>query len=545
MVGGWFQPELTYEGLGVLTLRGQRRVIRGPARVSIGSNGSTTASMTVSESLLEGDATADQSRTSASDGRRPARAISFDESEDWSGSLHIQTPEGLLSTAMDCYCTGALPVSPSPGQQIQLFLLVTEFRTSCAGNAAYWVAALGNFDASYFNDRRGFAAHPLLLRRPAPIVPEDEEKESFLARVLGPPDNGVIAFEFRDDLGFIDWVASPEDPNQRLKPDEGSFRITAAMVCGVHDEHTAGSGAGDLDWLPFDFTELLALATGAPVRIPWWEFRAGDGQLLRRVHIHSHPKPYVTWQPAIPHRVPGVGTLLTKASRSEYFGRTELRVALRLLLQARSNIGAIDESLRSLFVASETLCNLVLRRVKVYARDVLDETRLKTFKSALEEATQKLKVLREEPLIENEHQWRPSFLEGVMTQLTELPNRPQEPGFAKRMELLLADSELPDAEILDSYCATHREIGEARWSRLLAKYRGNTTHLGYVGIGEKGHDAQGILTVNRHLQDVLLRVILKKLGYDGEYQPAVFTMGAPSRLDWVRKTTPASVLGFR
>ena len=49
----------------------------------------------------------------------------------------------------------------------------------------------------------------------------------------------------------------------------------------------------------------------------------------------------------------------------------------------------------------------------------------------------------------------------------------------------------------------------------------------------------------RHLQDVLLRIILRKLGYDGEYQPAVLGSEASARVDWVTKAILPEQLGFR
>jgi len=47
-----------------------------------------------------------------------------------------------------------------------------------------------------------------------------------------------------------------------------------------------------------------------------------------------------------------------------------------------------------------------------------------------------------------------------------------------------------------------------------------------------------------HLHDLLLRVLLKKVGYDGAYQsPIPPVMQRPS-VDWVTPTTPAGLLGY-
>ena len=70
-------------------------------------------------------------------------------------------------------------------------------------------------------------------------------------------------------------------------------------------------------------------------------------------------------------------------------------------------------------------------------------------------------------------------------------------------------------------------------------------HRGYFEFRQLEQDVGEVLTVLNHLHDILVRILLKLLDYDGTYQPTVITMTARETVDWVTSDTPASVLGYR
>jgi hypothetical protein len=53
------------------------------------------------------------------------------------------------------------------------------------------------------------------------------------------------------------------------------------------------------------------------------------------------------------------------------------------------------------------------------------------------------------------------------------------------------------------------------------------------------------LILRDHLRDLLLRVLLKSIGYDGTYQPTTEKLQDLRPLDWVTIDTPASKLAYR
>lgn len=111
-------------------------------------------------------------------------------------------------------------------------------------------------------------------------------------------------------------------------------------------------------------------------------------------------------------------------------------------------------------------------------------------------------------------------------------------GFA--VAKLLKSFWLADAHILES----HYRGRQGGWAGLIAHYRGDVTHHGYLDILEAGHDMQEIADVTFHLHDVLTRVLLKILKFDGGYSPGIIPYKGAFRVDWVKPHFAARALGY-
>jgi len=69
-------------------------------------------------------------------------------------------------------------------------------------------------------------------------------------------------------------------------------------------------------------------------------------------------------------------------------------------------------------------------------------------------------------------------------------------------------------------------------------------HEGYFPIGAgKCSRQEGFRLVN-HLHDVLVRILLKMIGYQGTYVPTVARVAAQKVVDWVTPNTTAADLGY-
>ena len=103
---------------------------------------------------------------------------------------------------------------------------------------------------------------------------------------------------------------------------------------------------------------------------------------------------------------------------------------------------------------------------------------------------------------------------------------------------------LPDADVLQPQLAAHPLAGAHSFPGLLSSLRGSVTHEAYFDLPSGRHDVYEVSTVLDHLHDVLLRLILKTLGYAGPYQPPIVPIGGPAGVDWVTAGTTPGMLGY-
>jgi hypothetical protein len=102
---------------------------------------------------------------------------------------------------------------------------------------------------------------------------------------------------------------------------------------------------------------------------------------------------------------------------------------------------------------------------------------------------------------------------------------------------------LSDPEVLQPHLASHPHPASDNWPGLLSYYRGAATHEAYFDIRRR-NDVFDIVKVIDHLHDVLIRVLLKTIGYDGPYVSPIPPLTIRESPDWVTATTPAGSLGY-
>jgi hypothetical protein len=69
------------------------------------------------------------------------------------------------------------------------------------------------------------------------------------------------------------------------------------------------------------------------------------------------------------------------------------------------------------------------------------------------------------------------------------------------------------------------------------------THDAFFDFAQRD-DLYTILRVMHHLHDLLLRIVLKTIGYDGPYQSPISPVMNRNSVDWVQPTTPPAMLGY-
>lgn len=83
------------------------------------------------------------------------------------------------------------------------------------------------------------------------------------------------------------------------------------------------------------------------------------------------------------------------------------------------------------------------------------------------------------------------------------------------------------------------------WPKAIAKYHQLITHTGYIDFQGGDYDPDAVARTARHLHDLLLRLLLRLVDYDGHYPPRVEEMSDARPVDWVAPTTPVRRLGYR
>jgi hypothetical protein len=69
-------------------------------------------------------------------------------------------------------------------------------------------------------------------------------------------------------------------------------------------------------------------------------------------------------------------------------------------------------------------------------------------------------------------------------------------------------------------------------------------HSSYFDFERGLHDFQDVATIRSHLHDILIRIVLKMLYYDGTYQKAIPGPKGRYELNWVNPDVKADDLGY-
>ncbi len=538
----WFETAITYEGVGRATFGAPKGFLEGPSRICINELEETSIEMCVERSDCEKD-------------------LSFGLLEFLSGSLpeevegkkrliiggdpgngnpcdrvEIQTPTGIYQTVGKVLCTGHSFGSKQP-TTVKFHPLRAQFRSRESQKPAYWVIPLLNFRSEMVQCAPDLDKHPLRIF-PTPVAPNNLiGDEALIARFQLNSKNQLIVFESHGEHGFIERLPDYKERIERLENHRDRHLLTAVMV-GTIGDHPAGDFDSIEEWFPFEFPRILELASGGRVGMPWIETRDKSAQIVSRFHAGFGYPAYRKGHTAIDERVnTGVGSLLSGCHKSGVFRQTALKVAAKHLIRAGHREGTIEDDIVNLSIAFDTL-NEFFDLKKMRKEDNLSEEIEGKVKECLKETAKRIRDLASETLDSED----PSKLKTIAERVSSAPFRG--PSFGKQMLRLLHLFDLPDGEILTDFCDQHAPFGGIPWTTLIAKSRSIVVHSGFFDFQDGKHQIDDLVALKSHLQDILFRVLLKTLEYEGTYQPPVWKWAGCAGLDWVTKDTPASSLGY-
>jgi hypothetical protein len=539
VVNDWFEREIKYEGEGVAEFDNPKGWVKGHSVVHVAETGKFHVKMDVDEFECQ--------KTLGLDGRlgdlewlltgkRPqvvggmSMSSISSESANVCSKLEIQTEDGIFSVADKSIRFNSM------FDDVHFYPTVAYFGSRQEPRAKYWVLPLSNFAVLC---PPLFGYHPI-YRHPlrfhiVPVVPEGligrERQEAYL---LANGRNNLIVFKFGRGLAFIEPLPDFSERKRKLENCEACNLITAVMVGRTGNRSLDFPEA--IAWLPIDAIHLLTLASGHLVGSAWIEFRAANGNLVRRIHLTN------LWQANFQkgHAAIGVhqiGRLLSQAPQKL---SPNLRVAIRHLVKGtRKGLGT-EDNLSYLVRAIDTLCEPL--KSPPYDPAQFDAARWQQVQKEAKSAGDAIRqIARKADASGNETEAECEKL--IADRISSAANTSRRLQMDEAMSVLLQWAGLHDAAIVEQHFLNNpRPDGVKTLPQVVSMYRGRTIHESYFMFSDGTHNIEDVGRIQRHLTDILLRVILKNLGYAGEYRSVLAPGDKP--LDWVTPSTSAEQLGY-
>lgn len=528
----WFSNDITYEGWGIASFDNPLGTIEGKTIVTVDETGKLDVVMEAQELktdvLIHG--TGDfrfqkflQADFSKSDGVAFLGVNNINPCSE----LIIKTENGTFTSDGNIFHSQGFAVD----SKITFFLSRGIFTTENDEMAKYWVVPLINFLSTFHRH-----SHPKLTQHPlrlylTPIIPDiADEKKKQTAWLAANQANNLISFYFGDSIGYIQPILEYRNKKEALESREYDKCITALMISDVTDDLDENS-------FPYDYINLISLANGIKVGAAWVEYRDMFGNLVSRQHIHQIECVYKKGYAVIDETIhSGLGKLLSLASNSSEFQESYFGALISQMTRLQSNSRHVEDQMDLLCRSLDTLCEEFGISVKNLAKSLPDE-----YQSEINRIISNARVEVQELEKSTNAEIAP-VLQQIANRIENAKNIDRPFGLA--VIDLLEKYKLPDKEIMEKFYSSYSEIENTSWARTLSKYRGAAMHSGY--FAKEKFDIYDIAILEDHLHDILVRIVLKILGYDGEYQPRVIRHTVDGKtIDWVNENTQAFELGYK
>jgi hypothetical protein len=285
------------------------------------------------------------------------------------------------------------------------------------------------------------------------------------------------------------------------------------------------------------------MASGSRVGAPRIEFLDAQGHLSKRIHVHLGTNRYETGRPLTNDIINrgGLGRLLTCAGNSPEFTKTYLNIAINHLLLGLRDSQSLQDKISHLSRALDALAGESGLRTQ-YLLESADDAVKARVKEALRSAS-----LQIEGLAKAQNDLGTTNIASNLRRIAERTvSTPAnlDRDFGLTVLALLERFGFNDASVVDAFYRANPRPDGRFWHQLLSQYRGLSQHGGEFRFREREHSPIEVYRLSNHLADIIARIILKQLGYDGEYQRATATCRDSHALDWVTPSTSASELGY-
>ena len=542
-VSGWFSPSIEYVGLGTAKFLNPKGYITGITTVKYSEQGETSIHMEPELLTLED---------------HPERTFSvIDIMVFLSGKILAETPFGKAFTYNFSNPCSSIKVETSEGifvadkvenyqpnglfgEIIEFSVLKAEFRTANSAPAKYFVMPLYNFLSNEFTwHHEELLRHPLRIHKAPFIEAVLDAQQTYIAN-YNIRSKLFICFEHKGKPAFIDKLSDYENLREQLENKTKQLLITSVLVGEL-----AAKRVDLINWeeiIPSYLTYVLSLSSGSMVTTSWIEIRDDEGKLINRIHTNRSTRKYKKGIACVDSFVKngGIAQLLEQAQTSDYLNTYYFRAVIDQIIMAGylNDDSNIEDKLSHLFRGLDAICEKLGSKKKLKPEQYLTPENKIRFKSLYAKFIQDL-----EAIIPNNDD-EESSLKGVIQQFHKA--KVIELGLGKATLELLKRFNFPDGEILNAfYMAKTGSNRRYEWANLITTRRGKVIHEAWFDWDNNPPETKELISLFYHLHDVMVRILLKSLNYDGEYIPSIFKLrGRSHPIDWVKPDTLAKQLGY-
>jgi hypothetical protein len=544
-LNNWPELNVRYEGQGSADFTSPVGTVTGPFVVTYDEYGNTTCDTFYEQISYDPSFPADAlAFLTGAKPKQEGKVVSwgFGGLNNPCRLLSFSTATGKFESTAEVHLAG---IGSAEGKgRLKFYVPEARFETSNTNSAKYFAIPLFNCvaDTGY----RIYGDHPLRIYS-TPAVPDDLPKDKKLvAAIKANEQNSVIGFFIDGQVCFIERL--PDFDDRLLSLRSGSQRRITAVMVGEVGSSPTDTIENFRSWFPLGVLAVLGFGSGVDVGFPWIEIRDSAGALIRRLHarpwlptFHEGDVLLSKFDVDMP-KGSGIGTVIP-----QFLGLPEETKSFLGVTMNHARLGSLGSHLHlhdildHLIRALECLCREfgLVQQNLLPALSAGTQSRIRTL---LEDTTRQIRQIAEEARQRGEL-GDGRILETVASRASN--SAATEKKFGLAVVDLLEKFGLHDAEVLDRFIASHPRADRlADWASVLSSYRGATIHEGYMDFTKK-HDVKDVIRICRHLKDVIARVILKIIGYNGSYEPVTMTSYGPHKLDWVEPTTEPWKLGFK
>lgn len=354
--------------------------------------------------------------------------------------------------------------------------------------------------------------------------------------------NKLICFYMNNNSCFIEPLANYDNLIKDLLEGKSNRETTAVMIIDLAPNNERE--LLDIEYL----LGLLSLSVGIEIGAPWIEYRTNQGKLIERIHTQLNQwsnfsrghRVFDDWTPN------GIRDIISGYWSSNSRKSPDLTAIISNIVKSGFRDLTTEDRLSHLFRALDCLCQ-AHGLGSVDLRDNLSENQAKSVTEAYEsfkeeirsisrDADKKSKEAIKAGLLDDGKRFKEQYdiLQGMANSISQNPpyidNR-----YGRKVIQLLNDFGILDAQIINSfYKENKRPDKKKNFISVLSYYRGVTMHKGYFDFHGDIYLQNDIRRVGNHLHDILLRITLKMLSYDGIYKSPI--SHTPVSLDWAKPT---------